>query len=216
MEKESLLKDIARQISACKSCGLYASRKHAVPGTGSAQASVLLVGEGPGFAENEQGLPFVGASGKFLTQLLLQGGYAREQVFITNVVKCRPPENRDPQLDELAACADYLNRQISIIDPEIIITLGRFSMAKFFSDVRISQVHGKAKWVNDRLVVPMYHPAAALHQPALRAVLEADFQKLPGLIEHAKELRQQKIDKAALAVSDDNADEDDVVQLKLF
>ncbi|NSW52076.1 MAG: uracil-DNA glycosylase [Anaerolineae bacterium] len=216
MEQTAALKEIAQQIAVCQRCELHKSRKNPVPGAGPATAEVMCIGEGPGFYENEQGLPFVGASGKFLTHLLQQGGYQREQVFITNVVKCRPPENRDPQVDELAACAHYLDRQIELIDPRIIVTLGRFSMARFLPDVRISQVHGKAGYVDGRLIVPMYHPAAALHNPNLRSVVEADFAKLPGLIERANQ-RIQKIKEEAARLEADQTDQDNpAVQLKLF
>ena len=216
MEKAVILKQIAQQVAVCENCELHLSRKNPVPGTGPASAEVMCIGEGPGFYENEQGLPFVGASGKFLTHLLLQGGYKREDVFITNVVKCRPPENRDPQLDELNACANFLNQQIETIDPKIIVTLGRFSMAKFLPNVRISQVHGKAGYVDGRLIVPMYHPAAALHNPNLRSVVEADFAKLPSLIERANQRIQKKQEEAKQKAAGSSEDDDPAVQLKLF
>lgn len=216
MEKADVLKQIAAEVAVCENCELHLSRKNSVPGTGPATAEVMCIGEGPGFYENEQGLPFVGASGKFLTHLLLQGGYKREEVFITNVVKCRPPDNRDPQLDELMACASYLDRQIDIIDPKIIVTLGRFSMAKFLPDVRISQVHGKAGYVNGRLVIPMYHPAAALHNPNLRSLVEADFAKLPDLIQRANQRILKLQEEARKMGTDRNEDDEPAVQLKLF
>jgi DNA polymerase len=139
----------------------------------------MLIGEGPGWHEDQQGKPFVGNSGKFLTELLTNAGLSREEVFITNVVKCRPPGNRDPLPDEIEACSFYLERQIALIDPDVIVTLGRFSMAKFFPGERISKIHGQPKELGKRLVVPMYHPAAALHQGALRATIQEDFDKLP-------------------------------------
>lgn len=216
MEKAVVLKQIAEQIAVCETCELHLSRKLSVPGAGPPTAEVMCIGEGPGFYENEQGLPFVGASGKFLTHLLQQGGYKREEVFITNVVKCRPPDNRDPQLDELTACASYLDRQIETIDPKIIVTLGRFSMAKFLPDVRISQVHGKAGYVNGRLIVPMYHPAAALHNPNLRSVVEADFAKLPDLIERANQRIHKLQEEANKRFVDQDEGDDPAVQLKLF
>ena len=135
----------------------------------------MLIGEGPGYFENEQGRPFVGQAGKFLNELLANGGLKREDVFITNVVKCRPPENRDPQEVELAACASYLERQIEAINPLIILTLGRFSMARYFQTAKISAIHGRASWVGERLIVAMYHPAAGLHQPNLKADIMHDF-----------------------------------------
>jgi DNA polymerase len=147
----------------------------------------MFIGEGPGFHENEQGLPFVGAAGRFLDELLAGIGMQRAEVFITNVVKCRPPGNRDPLPEELAACDPYLERQIKAINPKVIVTLGRFSMGKFMPGAKISQVHGQPRTVNGRLVVPMFHPAAALHQGSLKPVVQADFTHLPELIAQADE-----------------------------
>ncbi|MES0344390.1 MAG: uracil-DNA glycosylase, partial [Anaerolineales bacterium] len=146
--------------------------------------------EGPGFHENEQGKPFVGAAGRFLEDLLASIDLKREDVFIGNVVKCRPPANRDPQPEEIEACGKYLEHQIEAIDPKVIVTLGRFSMARYFPDTRISKIHGQAKEIDGRLIVPMYHPAAALHQPSLRKVIEADFSMLPELIEKEASISQ--------------------------
>jgi DNA polymerase len=174
---------VADEVAVCTSCALHHSRKLAVPGEGPAQADLMFIGEGPGFHENEQGRPFVGAAGKFLEELLGSIALTREQVFIGNVVKCRPPGNRDPQPEELSACSGYLERQIEAINPKVIVTLGRFSMARYFPDAKISKIHGQPQMVDGRLIVPMYHPAAALHQPSLRSVVEADFARLPALIE---------------------------------
>ncbi len=182
MDNLEALKQIAAEVKQCERCVLHLSRKKAVPGDGNAYAQIMLIGEGPGFHENEQGLPFVGAAGKFLEELLASINLRREDVFITNVVKCRPPANRDPLPDELAACDDYLERQIRIINPKVIVTLGRYSMAKFLPNAKISVVHGTPKWVNGRLIVPMYHPAAALHQGSLKPHVEADFKRLPEFI----------------------------------
>jgi uracil-DNA glycosylase len=186
MDASEVLKDVAGQVAGCEKCNLHFSRKKAVPGEGPVSAEILFIGEGPGFYENEQGRPFVGQAGKFLEDLLGQIGLKREEVFITNVVKCRPPQNRDPLPDELAACAPYLERQIEALNPRLIVTLGRFSMAKFLPNARISDVHGQAAWVRGRLVVPMYHPAAALHQPSLKPQVEKDFMRLPEYIQQAK------------------------------
>ena len=186
MDAAEVLKEVAGQVAVCEKCVLHFSRKKAVPGEGPVNAEILFIGEGPGFYENEQGRPFVGQAGKFLEDLLGQIGLKREQVFITNVVKCRPPQNRDPLPDELAACAGYLERQIEALNPRLIVTLGRFSMAKFLPNARISDVHGQAAWVRGRLVVPMYHPAAALHQPSLKPQVEKDFMHLPEYIQQAK------------------------------
>ena len=188
-EAVAILAEISQQVSNCEKCKLHFSRKRAVPGEGPANAEVLFIGEGPGFYENEQGRPFVGQAGKFLDELLATAGYNRGSVFITNVVKCRPPENRDPELDELTACSIYLDRQIDTIDPHVIVTLGRISMAKFLPAARISSVHGHAFKVDGRLVVPMYHPAAASHQPSLKSTLIADFAALKKVIDEAKQVK---------------------------
>lgn len=186
MNTAELIQEIATQVAVCTACSLYHSRKNAVPGEGSPDSEIMFIGEGPGFHENEQGRPFVGQAGKFLDELLSEAGYAREQVFITNVVKCRPPGNRDPLPEELAACAPFLDRQIEGINPCVIVTLGRVSMAKYLPHAKISEVHGKTFWVHDRLVVPMYHPAAALHQPSLKSTVIADFKTLPAAIASAR------------------------------
>ena len=181
-----LLEKVAREVAKCEKCGLHFSRKLAVPGDGPADAQVMFIGEGPGFYENEQGKPFVGPAGHFLDELLLKAGLKREKVFIGNVVKCRPPGNRDPQPDELAACKPYLEAQMAAINPQVIVTLGRFSMGYFIFNEKISAIHGRPIWVGNRLVVPMYHPAAALHQPALRDSILADFAGLPRFLELAR------------------------------
>jgi DNA polymerase len=169
----------------------------------------MFIGEGPGFHENEQGRPFVGAAGKFLEELLSKIGLKREDVFITNVVKCRPPKNRDPQPEEVETCTKtYLDRQIQAINPKVIVTLGRFSMNLFIPNVKISNVHGKPVQVKGRLVVPMYHPAAALHQGSLRPVIENDFHLLPKLIADA--------DKLPAAIDEEVTDEQEPKQLSLF
>jgi DNA polymerase len=186
MTAEEAISQIAQKVSACTKCALHESRKKSVPGDGPANAEIMFIGEGPGFHENEQGHPFVGASGKFLDQLLAQAGVARSDVFIANVVKCRPPGNRDPLPDELAACDLYLEAQIKAINPSIIVTLGRFSMNKFFPDAKISAVHGQMQKVNERFVIPMFHPAAALHQPALKPSILGDFAKLPDQLNDAR------------------------------
>ncbi len=185
-ERERRLKEIAREIEKCERCALHYSRKRSVPGEGPVDAEIMFIGEAPGFHENEQGRPFVGAAGKLLDELLAGIELDRGRVFITNIIKSRPPGNRDPLPDELAACAPFLDRQIEILNPRVIVTLGRFSMAHFFRDAKISEIHGKAQWINGRMVVPMYHPAAALRQRSLKAVIERDFKKLPGFVEKAR------------------------------
>ncbi len=186
------LNTVASEVKVCQLCGLAASRTNAVPGEGPAQAELLLIGEGPGFHEDKQGRPFVGPSGQFLNELLANAGYKREDVFITNVVKCRPPGNRDPLPEEISACSQYLDRQIALINPKVIVTLGRFSMAKWFAGQKISAIHGKAKKVDGRVVVAMFHPAAALHQPSLRSAIEEDFQRLKDIVKEASSQAEQK------------------------
>ncbi|HET9662334.1 MAG TPA: uracil-DNA glycosylase [Thermomicrobiales bacterium] len=188
----SELSEIAAEVRVCTLCELSQSRTNAVPGTGPADADVFFIGEGPGWHEDQQGLPFVGASGKFLTELIQRAGLEREQVFITNVVKCRPPGNRDPLPDEIEACAPYLDRQIDAIDPLVIVTLGRFSMSRYFPKERISRIHGEPKKFGRRTVVPMYHPAAALHQHALRGAIEEDFDQLGKIIAKARTEREKE------------------------
>jgi uracil-DNA glycosylase family 4 len=185
---EATLTQIAQEVAVCQRCMLHHSRKLAVPGEGPVDADIMFIGEGPGFHENEQGRPFVGAAGKYLDELLAKISLQRKDVFIGNVVKCRPPSNRDPLPDELAACSDYLERQIQVINPKVIVTLGRYSMARFLPNAKISDVHGQAFKIKSRLIVPMFHPAAALHQPSLKASVERDFLHLPELISKADEI----------------------------
>lgn len=186
MTAEETLNKLSREISACTNCILHETRKMSVPGDGPAHAEIMFIGEGPGFHENEQGHPFVGASGKFLDQLLAQAGVTRTEVFICNVVKCRPPGNRDPLPDEITACDAHLAAQIKIINPSIIVTLGRISMNKFIPGAKITAVHGQMRKVEDRFVIPMFHPAAALHQAALKPSILADFARLPEQLNEAR------------------------------
>ena len=193
MNSEEILKEISVEVSKCTLCELHHSRNVAVPGEGPENSEIMFIGEGPGFHENEQGRPFVGAAGKFLEELLAKIDMSREQVFITNVVKCRPPGNRDPQPEEVETCTKtYLDRQIQAINPKVIVTLGRFSMNLLIPNTKISNVHGQSYQIKGRLVVPMYHPAAALHQGSLRPVIEEDFKKLPQLIAKVGETLNQQ------------------------
>jgi uracil-DNA glycosylase len=186
MTSDEILSQIASEVTVCKKCALYHSRKNAVPGEGPGDSEIMFIGEGPGFNENEQGRPFVGAAGKFLDELLAQAGLKRADVWIGNVVKCRPPGNRDPLPEELKACDEYLERQISAINPKIIITLGRHSMGKYFPGAKISQVHGQMRRIGIYFVIAMFHPAAALHQAALKPSIVNDFSQLPHLLEQAR------------------------------
>ena len=174
------------EIADCPACELARTRTQTVPGVGPAPAEVMCIGEAPGAREDEQGLPFVGPAGRFLDQLLGAAGLSRETVHIANVVKCRPPGNRDPQPEEIAACNPFLERQIALVDPLLIVTLGRFSMSRWFPGASISRIHGQPKSFGGRIVLPMYHPAAALHRGDLRPVIEADFARIPGLLEQAR------------------------------
>ncbi len=181
------LNQIAAEVRVCSLCPLSQSRTQAVPGEGPPNAQIMFIGEGPGFHEDRTGRPFVGAAGKFLDELLSLAGLKREEVFITNIVKCRPPANRDPRPEEIEACQPYLDRQIALIKPRVIVTLGRYSMARYLPNARISAIHGQARRVGGQWVVAMYHPAAALHQMALRQDIEADFRKLPQIIAQANQ-----------------------------
>ena len=198
------LADLAREVSGCERCPLAQGRTRAVPGDGPENAAIMFIGEGPGFHEDQQGKPFVGAAGQFLNELLQSIGLQRAEVYITNVVKCRPPGNRDPQPEEIAACQPYLDRQIALIKPKVIVTLGRFSMARAFPNEKISAIHGKPRKVGNIVYVPMFHPAAALHQPALRKTVEEDFARLPQIL---ADLNQ---------VEDAAAPPDEPQQLSLF
>ncbi len=171
-----------REIEGCRRCDLYRTAARAVPGEGPADARIMLVGEAPGFNEDKQGRPFVGAAGTFLEELLAAAGLKREEVYITNVVKHRPPNNRDPSTEELHACFPWLEEQMKIINPRLIVTLGRFSMGTFFPGSMISRVHGQIREKDGRNFFHMYHPAAALHQQALRQTLLDDMKKLGAFI----------------------------------
>ncbi len=197
MTAEAALAQIASEVAVCTRCALHQTRKNAVPGEGPPNAEIMLIGEGPGKNENEQGRPFVGQAGQFLDTLLAQAGLKRADVWIGNVVKCRPPENRDPLPEELTACGGYLERQIAAIDPKIIITLGRFSMARFLPGVKISQVHGQMRKYGGRFVIPMFHPAAALHNGNIRPLILNDFAQLTRLLEIARHELSQTDSAAA-------------------
>lgn len=193
-----VLAEIAEEVKTCTLCELFRTATNGVPGEGDPNARVMFIGEGPGWHEDKQGKPFVGNSGQFLTELIESAGLSRDEVFITNIVKHRPPGNRDPLPDEIAACSIYLERQIAAIDPDVIVTLGRHSMNRYFPGERISKIHGKAKRVGTRMVVPMYHPAAALHNGSLRSTIEDDFKQLPKFLaeqETERSKRQQEEDR---------------------
>lgn len=185
MELMDNLDQIGGEISTCTDCALSRNRTRAVPGEGPSDAEIVLVGEAPGFNEDQQGRPFVGAAGHLLEELLSHAGLSRGQVFITNTVKCRPLNNRDPLPGEMAACRKYLDRQMEVISPKVIVTLGRYSLASYLPGEAIGKARGRPRNINGTIVYPIYHPAAALRQHALRKVIEEDMQKLPELLRAA-------------------------------
>ena len=192
MDKEAALAQLAEEIRACRRCPLGSVRTRAVPGEGDPQAEIMFVGEAPGYHEDRQGRPFVGNSGAYLESLLADIHLTRDQVYICNVIKCRPPHNRDPLPQEIEACKPYLQRQIEIIDPLIIITLGRFSMYYFLpNSPGISRVHGKPADVDGRIILPLFHPAAALRNPKWDRATRQDFAQIPALLAKARAARAQ-------------------------
>jgi DNA polymerase len=154
----------------------------------------MFIGEGPGFHEDQQGRPFVGAAGKFLDELLASINLNRKDVYIANVIKCRPPSNRDPLQEEIEACRPFLDRQIELIQPKIIVTLGRFSMARAFPNARISRIHGEPRKIDGIIYYPMYHPAAALHQPSLRRTVQEDMKRIPELLAGVVAIEEAEIE----------------------
>jgi uracil-DNA glycosylase family 4 len=213
MSSEEILREVAVEVSTCSKCNLCRGRTKAVPGEGIATARILFIGEGPGFHEDKQGRPFVGPAGQFLDELLASIELRRSDVFITNVVKCRPPSNRDPLPEEIAACDDYLDRQIAALQPQVIVTLGRYSMAKFFGNEKISVIHGRARKKDGYICIAMYHPAAGLHQASLKNTIRDDFKKIPTLVAEAERMAAElPANKAAL----DKAKDEPPQQLSLF
>ena len=201
MEEQAIaLRELAMGIGACPKCELAKTRTRAVPGEGNPNADIVFIGEGPGFHEDQQARPFVGAAGKFLDELLASIGLRRSDVFICNVLKCRPPGNRDPLPTEIEACKPWLDQQVEVINPRVIVTLGRFSMSRYFPGQAISKIHGQARKFGDVTVVPMYHPAAALHQGSLRKTIEYDFSKLPGLLAEALKEEPKEPEPAAVQI----------------
>ena len=181
------LDEVARAVRGCVDCQLHQGRTNAVPGEGNPSAELMLIGEGPGFHEDRQGRPFVGPAGQLLDGLLASIGTNRSDVFIANMVKCRPPENRDPQPSEIAACGKYLERQIELVNPKLIVTLGRFSLGRFFPGESITRARGRVRQKDGRLIFPVMHPAAALRRPELRATMEEDFRAIAAALAAAPE-----------------------------
>ncbi len=188
--RKNELTELYQEIAACRDCELARHRTRVVPGEGPEDAELLFIGEAPGWNEDQQGRPFVGAAGGFLDQLLASIGLKREQVYIANVIKCRPPQNRDPLPDEIQSCRKWLDRQVEIIQPRVIITLGRYSMARYFPGESISKVHGKPRKENNVVYYPVYHPAAALHQGSLRQIIEADMLRIPRILAEFEQMPQ--------------------------
>ena len=197
----SQLAQLYEEIRGCQRCILAQSRKNAVPGDGPQDAQIVFIGEGPGFHEDQQGRPFVGAAGKFLDELLEGIGFKREDVYICNVIKCRPPGNRDPVPEEIEACKPFLEKQIEIISPRMIVTLGRFSMERYFPGAKISQIHGQPRKIGGIIYYPMYHPAAALHQPKWRQVIKDDMSKIPQLLAQADSVAEVELPQDAEQLS---------------
>ena len=215
MSSQEILKEVAVEVSTCTRCDLCKSRTRAVPGEGNPHAKILFIGEGPGLHEDKQGRPFVGPSGQFLEELLKSINLKRSDVFITNVVKCRPPENRDPLPGEVGACNDYLDRQIAALKPKVIVTLGRVSMAKFFGGEKISAIHGRARKKDGYMCIPMFHPAAALRTESYKIALREDFKKIPLVLAEAERVAAEEAAKPAVPAAATKKEEPPE-QLSLF
>ena len=181
-DRQAKLNEIACQVKQCQRCPLYKTANKAVPGQGNSGAKIMFIGEAPGYNEDQQGVPFCGAAGNLLDKLLASIGLKREAVFIGNVIKHRPPQNRDPLPTEIKACQPYLDQQIEIIDPKVIVTLGRFAMNLFLPGEYISQIHGQTRYAvylgKKYVIMPLYHPAAALRNSKVMEATQEDFQKL--------------------------------------
>ena len=204
-ERHAALEDIAGQVRACTRCRLHETRTNAVPGEGSPDTEVVFVGEGPGFHEDRLGRPFVGRAGDLLTKFLGTLRWQRDEVFITNVVKCRPPDNRDPEPDEMAACAPYLHRQLEVLDPALIVTLGRHSLGRFMPGERISQAHGTIRPIDpatgapNALAFALYHPAAALRSTEVERQSYADVALIPAALTESRARRETPAEQAVAA-----------------
>lgn len=218
MDKKVKLQEIANQLTTCQKCPLYKNTTNPVPGEGNPEAEVMFIGEGPGYWEDQKGIPFCGAAGKLLDELLASIKINRKDVFIGNVVKHRPPENREPLPEEIEACQEFLDRQIEIIQPKVIVTLGRFSLNKFLPDGRITQVHGKARLVEFQrqkvTIVPMFHPAAALRRGEVMELLKQDFLKLPDYCKKEEDNKIQAVNNEEILKNEKKKEEN--LQLPLI
>lgn len=189
----SALAELYRKIAACRDCEeLARTRTQTVPGEGPEKPQIVFIGEAPGYHEDQQGRPFVGQAGQFLEQLLNSIGLKRSDVYICNVIKCRPPNNRDPLPIEIKNCQKWLDQQLELLSPKMTVTLGRYSLARFFPGEPISKVHGKARKQDNIIYFAMYHPAAALHQQSLRQTIEADMLKIPPLLVQVEPVEEVK------------------------
>jgi DNA polymerase len=188
----SALSELYEQVALCQQCEIAKARCKVVPGEGAEDADIMFIGEAPGFHEDQQGRPFVGPAGQFLDSLLASINLTRQQVYIANVIKCRPTGNRDPLPTEIRNCRPWLDKQMEIIKPKMIVTLGRFSMAMFFPGKTISKIHGTAVKKDGVIYFAMYHPAAALHQQSLKTAIEADMLKIPALLAEATEVKEEE------------------------
>lgn len=182
VNKKEQLEEISKSVENCKMCPLYKTATNPVPGDGNSDTELMFVGEAPGFHEDQQGIPFVGRAGKLLEFMLKQIGYERKEIWIGNILKHRPPNNRDPDPSEILACKLYLTKQIEIISPKVIVTLGRFAMNYFLTNAKISQAHGEPFVLKDYIVYPVYHPAAGLRNGKIKTELITDFLKIPKIL----------------------------------
>ncbi len=196
----SALTELYKEIALCQQCEIAKYRTRVVPGEGAEDTEILFIGEAPGWHEDQQGRPFVGPAGQYLDKLLASINLKREQVYIANVIKCRPQGNRDPLPVEIQNCRKWLERQIELIRPKMIVTLGRYSMAMFFPNKSISKIHGSAQRRDNVIYYAMYHPAAALHQQSLRQVIEADMLKIPSVLAQAEIVTEEKPEPQQLSM----------------
>ncbi len=215
-ERQARLAALEAEIRQCTRCPLHRSRANAVPGEGSLDAPIIFIGEAPGANEDRLGRPFVGPAGELLETLLERIGLTREDVYITNVVKCRPPGNRDPLPEEIEACKSFLARQVRLVAPDVIVTLGRFAMERWLPNRRITRVHGRGFRFGRCLVVPMFHPAAALRRPEWLPLLEADFDRLPAFVDAVRLGRRQAPGPPSLHVETVEEEKPPPAQLNLF
>ena len=210
------LEGVAQAVRACTDCPLHRGRTNAVPGEGNPSADLMFIGEGPGFHEDRQGRPFVGPAGQLLEGLLASIGTNRDQVFIANMVKCRPPDNRDPQPSEIAACSKYLERQIELINPKLIVTLGRFSLGRFFPGESVTRARGRLREKDGRRIFPVLHPAAALRRPELRTTMVEDFRAIEAALAAAPEPVLEPVAAGLGDTVQASGDEPSAAQMDLF